>query len=156
MGYALLWIESLLVSLLATAAWLAWVARLRRRWRRVALGIALPLALLLFYVVVTAGAVVLWQQGMLGGAARLLPVALAALTFAFAVGSVWLLVRGLRRTAAAGWRLGKRAKALAAAALLWAFTFWILDLAARQQMEALRAEARFGDFGGPAAAGRSR
>ena len=25
MGYALLWIESLLVSLLATAAWLAWV-----------------------------------------------------------------------------------------------------------------------------------
>ena len=59
MGYVLLWIESLIVSLLLVATVLACVGRLHRRWLQTALWLPAPLLLLLFYTALTAGAAVL-------------------------------------------------------------------------------------------------
>ncbi len=78
---------------------------------------------------------------------------LLALTLSFAAGTVWLLVKGLRSAgvegqpaaapvaAAASWPRGKLAIALLAAVALYCMTWWNLDLAARQQLAALRVEA---------------
>ena len=49
MGYALLWIENLAVSLLLVATVLSCVGRLRRRWLRHALWMPVPVVLLLWY-----------------------------------------------------------------------------------------------------------
>ncbi len=74
--------------------------------------------------------------------------AMLALTISFAVGSLWLWLRGLRHvdnaptpTAAGDWPRGKLAIFLAIAIALHLMTFWNLDLAARQQLETLRVEA---------------
>ena len=121
------------------------------------LGFAVPLGLLLVFVGLTGGAAVLYEQGLFGQRHPMLaPLAFLTLTVLFAAGSARLLVRGLRRAeegaaAAAGWRRGKLATGLVAAAAVLAFTFWIMDLAARQQLLALRAEApRLGLIAGPA------
>jgi hypothetical protein len=73
--------------------------------------------------------------------------AMAILTTAYTLGTGWLLVRGLRRGASQGsiratdWPRGRLAVALLVAVALHLMTFWNLDLAARQQLAALRTEA---------------
>ncbi len=143
MGYFLLLLESLTVTLLLTATVLACVGRFHRRWLRLALGLPLPLALLIAYTALTVGAAYLQ---ILGVSDRWF-YPMLALTVAFLAGAIWLLVRGLRgvgderRAAAATWPRGKLAIALGVAAALHAMTFWNMDLAARQQLAALRTEA---------------
>ncbi len=144
MGYALLIVESLAWSLLLVALVLACAGRLRRRWLRLTLALPVPLVLLALHIALTAEVAAIqfayrvgsWFYPMLG------------LTIAVLAGTIWLMFRGLRRVdvhgtpcAAANWPRGKLAIALAAAATLYSMTFWNLDLAARQQLAALRDEA---------------
>ena len=144
MGYALLIVESLAWSLLLVAIVLACAGRLRRAWLRLMLALPVPLVLLALHVGLTAETAQLqfayhigsWFYPMLG------------LTIAVLAGTIWLMVRGLRRLeadgtpcAAANWPRGKLAIGLVAAVALYGMTFWNLDLAARQQLAALRVEA---------------
>jgi hypothetical protein len=147
MGYALLWIENLAVSLLLVATVFSFVGRLRRRWLRDVLWMPVPVVLFLWYaflVCVTAACAFLSHTTLPAtwfGAA-------VALAISFLVGAVWLKRRGLRRvddgtapTVAGSWPCGKLAIALGVAVALHLMTFWNLDLAVRQQAENLRAEA---------------
>jgi hypothetical protein len=146
MGYVLLWVENLGVLLLTVAVVTACVGRLRRRWLRhgllaiTSIAIFLPLLVLTLFwwsaVYQHQTWAVKWFDAML------------ALTISFAVGSLWLWIRGLRRidnapmpTAAGDWPRGKLAMFLAIAVALHLMTIWNLDLAARQQLETLRVEA---------------
>ena len=144
MGYALLLIESLAWSLLLVATVLACVGRLRRGWLRLALALPAPLVLLVIHVVLTAIAAHFQFVHRIGG--WFYPM--LALTICVLVGTVWLLIRGLRRAdvdpaacAAATWPRAKLAIALVAAVTLYGMTFWNLDSAARQQLAGLRVEA---------------
>jgi len=153
MGYALLWIENLAVSLLLMALVLACVGRLHRRWLRVVLWVPAPLVLLLGYAAQTVFTAFLqfrdpteffsfwpprvnWFWQML------------ALTLSFFAGVVWLSVFGLRRvdettmpTVAGGWPRGRLAIVLGVAVALHLMTFWNFDSTLRQQMTASQAEA---------------
>ena len=152
MGYALLWIENLIVLLLLMALIVACVGRLRRRWLRIVLWVPVPLVLLSGYALQTVFTAVLqfraetvydfwppkvhWFWQML------------ALTLAFFAGTLWLSIRGLRRvdatttpTVAAGWPRGRLAIVLGVAVALHLMTFWNLDSSLRQQMATARAEA---------------
>ena len=163
MGYALLWIENLAVSLLFVATVVAWLCRPGRRpgrpwiehWARpavAAIAVLLPMAV---YGVVTAG---LWRLShlKLGMTAMTVTVAvpnflffaLVALTILFAIGGVLVVLVGLRKQKddsalafASRWPRGKLAIALVAAVALNLMTFWNLDLGVRQRLEALQAEA---------------
>jgi hypothetical protein len=144
MGYFLLLIESLTVTLLLVATVLACAGRLHRRWLRLALWLPLTLALLLSYTALTVGAALL----QFSGASDRWFYPMLALTVAFLLGAVWLSVRGSRRVggephrvAAATWPRGKLAIALGVAAALHAMTIWNMDLAARQQLASLHTEA---------------
>jgi hypothetical protein len=144
MGYVLLLIESLTLTLLLVATVLACVARFRSRWLQICLMLVLTLAVLAIYTTLTIGAG--WLQ-FKGVSDRWFYPTLA-LTIAFLMGAVVLSARGLRRVgdespraAAAAWPRGKLAIALGVAAALHAMTIWNLDLAARQQLASLRAEA---------------
>ena len=147
MGYALLWIENLAVSLLLVATVFSCVGRFRRRWLRDALWMPVPVVLLLWYagLVYVATVFVFFTRNMLPVSWF---VAVVALAVSFIVGAVWLQRRGLRRfdeqtglTAAASWPRGKLAIALGVAVALHLMTYWNMDLAARQQAENLRGEA---------------
>jgi hypothetical protein len=144
MGYALLMIESLALSLLLVALVLACAGRLRLGWLRVALAVPVPLVLLVIHVALTGVAAQLQFGRGIGG--WFYPM--LALTIAVLVGVIWLMVRGLRGAdadgtacAAASWPRGKLAIGLVAAAALYSMTFWNLDLVARQQLAALRVES---------------
>lgn len=146
MGYVLLWVENLVVLLLTVAVVTACVGRLRRRrlrnglWAIASAAIFLPLA---FLTLVWWSMVFQHQTWAVKWF-----VAMLALTIAFAVGSLGLRIRGLRRvdnapmpTAAGNWPRGKLTMFLAVAVALHLMTIWNLDLAARQQLETLRVEA---------------
>ena len=144
MGYALLIIESLAWSLLLVALVLACAGRLRRGWLRLALALPVPIVLVVIHSAMTA--VAAKYQLAYGLGSWFYPMLL--LTIAVLAGSIWPLVRGLRRAevdgtacVAASWPRGKLAIALVAAVTLYGMTFWNLDLAARQQLAALRVEA---------------
>jgi hypothetical protein len=143
MGYALLMIESLVLSLLLVATVLACAGRLRRGWLRLALALPAPLILLVMHVTLTAIAAQLQFAYRIGG--WFYPM--LVLTICVFVGTVWLIFRGLRRAdvdgtaCAATWPRAKLAIALVAAVTLYGMTFWNLDLAARQQLAGLRVEA---------------
>jgi hypothetical protein len=142
MGYVLLMIESLAWSLLFVATVLACAGRLRRRWLRLALALPVPLALVLIHVGLTFFAGRLELGHGIGG--WFYPI--LALTAFFVAGTAWLLVKGLRQAdgegaASAAWPRGKLAMALSAAVALYCMTFWNLDMAARQQLAAIRVEA---------------
>lgn len=145
MGYALLWIENLTVSLLLLATVLACVGHLQWRWLRCAIWTVMVLAFTVFY-----GNLV-WLTGLFqfrtGFVATWFYPALS-LAVIVLLGMVWLSIVGFRRAdgmavpiAAGTWPRGKLALALGAALALHAMTFWNLDLAARQQLDALRTEA---------------
>ncbi len=143
MGYALLWVEDLAFWLLLIAWAIAVGVRFRRRWRGgmlMAIVFGVPLFL-------WGGVALLFGATDVGGrmgSALFLPV--ASLFGAIVVGGLVLLVLGLRRdqtkyVRAASW--SPRALALAALAALavHTMTFWNLDLAVRQRMDAMRIEA---------------
>ncbi len=146
MGYVLLWVENLTLWLLLTALLLACIGRVQRRWLRHTLWAPVWMVLFLPLALVT----VLWAGVVLQEQDWAIPwlSALLAWLAAFAVGSLWLWVRGLRRvaggpslTVAGSWPRGKLAVACIVIVALHLMTFWNLDLAARQQLEALRCEA---------------
>jgi hypothetical protein len=145
MGYILLWIESLAVSLLLVATLVACIGRLRRRWVQVALAILVALVPLAAYVGLTSLAGIMkFNVGMSG--TRFYPI--LTLTVLFAIGATRVLYRGLRRGAgqprrpvAGSWPRGKLAVGLGVAIALHLMTFWNLDLAARQWLAAHQAEA---------------
>jgi hypothetical protein len=147
MGYVLLWIENLAMSLLLVATVFSCVGRLRRRWLRDALWMPIPVLVLVWYAFLVYLATELTFFGH-----NLLPArwfgAVVALAVSFLVGVVWLRCRGLRRIdgeiglpLAATWPRGKLAIALGVALALHLMTYWNLDLAVRQQAENLRSEA---------------
>jgi hypothetical protein len=143
MGYALFIVESLAWTLLLVAITTACAGRIRRRWLRLSLVLAVPLLLTIVHVglSITAG---LFEFAY-GLGEWFYP--LLFLTLFFIAGAVWLLIKGLRRdetteaTVAAAWPRGKLAIGLAAAFALYCMTYWNLDLAARQQLAVLRVEA---------------
>jgi hypothetical protein len=147
MGYVLLWIENLAVSLLLVAMVFSCVGRLRRRWLRDALWMPIPVVFLLWYALLIYLATELTFFGH-----NVLPAnwfgAVVALAASFLVGIVWLRRRGLRRIddetklpMSATWPRGKLTIALGVAVALHLMTYWNLDLAVRQQAENLRSEA---------------
>jgi hypothetical protein len=145
MGYILLWIESLAVSLLLVATLVACISRLQRRWVQVLLSVLVVLLPLAAYTGLTVLAGVL-SFGIGLSVARFYPS--LVLTIFFAVGAGWILYRGLRREVeerrrpvAGNWPRGKLGIALGVAAALHVTTFWNLDLAARQWLAAQQAEA---------------
>ncbi len=142
MGFALLWIESLVASLLLVATVTACAGRVRRGWRQLALALPVPLVMILGHLAMVGS--VIYYQYRFPINACFYPI--ATLAVIILVGTVWLMVRGLRRddaggTVAAGWPRDKLAIALVAALALCCMTYWNLDLAARQQYAALRVEA---------------
>jgi hypothetical protein len=145
MGYALLWIENLIVAMLFAAVILADTGRLQRRWLRNAIWAIVAMAMLSIYVGLTIAAAWLeFREVTIGtwfNPAWTLAVGVL-------VGIVWLSIVGLRGveglsapTVAGTWPRGKLTVALAVALALHLMTFWNLDLAARQQLDALRTEA---------------
>lgn len=163
MGYALLWIENLAVSLLFVATAIAWLYRARRRPARTRLqrwsrSLMTALAVLLPVVVYAAALAGLWCLPSVTFGVMAMKLNLVARTALFAavgalllvslVGGLWILVAGLRRreddrtlVAASAWPGGKLAIALIVAAAMQTMTFWNLDLGIRQRLEVLRAEA---------------
>ncbi len=145
MGYVLLGIENLIVALLLLATAFALIGRLHRRWLRIALWMPLVLLLMLVYASAAALAATLNVKGVaIVGDFWGVPL----LSIAFFIGCIALMAWGLRRdtsesapTVAGRWPRGKLSIALAVAAVLNAMTFWNMDLAARQQLDALRGEA---------------
>ncbi|MGA2031856.1 MAG: hypothetical protein ABSG68_06350 [Thermoguttaceae bacterium] len=137
-AFSWLWI-ALVVAFAFGGAW----AVLRGPWLGAA-AILIALAPLAIYVVLALLAAMLHFRHMASGA--LFP-AMVMLTVAYGVGAVGVLVYGLRRQSepslvrAGTWPRGRLAVALLVAVALHLMTFWNLDLAARQQLATLRAEA---------------
>ena len=134
----LLWI-TVLVACAACAGWVL----LRERWLGAA---ALWIALVPLVIGAGLALVAAWihWQHVLSGA---LPAAIVMLTAAYSVGAAAVLVYGLRRqseptlTRAGTWPRGRLAAALLVVAALHLMTLWNLDLAARQQLATVQAEA---------------
>jgi hypothetical protein len=144
MGYVLLWIENLAVSLLLVATVIACVGRIRLRWLRLAIWFSVGLIVFLPYLVLTIATGIFkffhfYDVGFY-------PILLLMLSYL--VGTIWLVYIGLRTggaepgaVPAASWPRGKLALAFGVAVALHLMTFWNLDLEARQQLAALRTEA---------------
>lgn len=144
MGYVLLLIESLTLTLLLVATVLACTGRLARKWLRLGLSLTAVLAVWTAY----AGLALAAGYFYFTGVSDRWFYPMLALTIAFAVGAVWLMRSALRRAegelyrqAAATWPRGKLAIALGIAAALHAMTIWNMDVAARQQLGSLHVEA---------------
>jgi hypothetical protein len=144
MGHALIWVESLAVALLVPALVTACAARWPRRFGQ---GVV-PVLTTVLLVALAAG--LTWALGYFRFQAFLDSVPfwpVLAWTVLFAVGAVFLLVRGLRRRqdeavpAARSWPRGRLALALAVAVMLAGTTFTNLELAVKVQLAAVRAEA---------------
>ena len=142
MGYAMIWIEGLAAAGLLVATVTALVARLTRRWLQIvliAVAALFPLA---------AGVCFTIQMGMLirwmGPAWFYYGV---SWTILIAGGAVGVACLGLRRRraepvpAASAWPRGKLGLALAAVTVLFVMTFWNMDLAMQNRLEAVRSQA---------------
>src|SRR3972149_2960504 len=142
MGYLLLWIENLAVSLLFVAWVTAGVGRWQRRWLRAVVWLPVALVLLLIYLRLAhyTGASEFtgfsWFYYTLG------------LTVFFLLGVIFLCVVGLKRTpaverptVAARWPRAKLFAAWCVVLALHVITFQNLDYAVNQQLEALRSES---------------
>jgi len=145
MGYALLWLETLGASLLLVATLLACIGRLRWRWLRRTLGVAVALVPL----VALTGLTVL--AGLMQFAWRINDrwfYPLLCLTILYALGAAALFLRGLRResegvaVAAATWPQGRLAMALGVFIGLQMTTLWGIDMQVQQRLAGLRSEAR--------------
>jgi hypothetical protein len=137
-AFSWLWIT---VTVVCTVA-ITW-AVLRGPWLGAA-AVLIALAPLVIYAALALLAAVLHIKNVASGA--LFP-ALVMLTVAYGFGATAVLVYGLRRQSepalvrAGSWPRGRLAVALLVAAALHLMTFWNMDLAARQQLATLRAEA---------------
>ncbi|HEY4760029.1 MAG TPA: hypothetical protein VIH42_05555 [Thermoguttaceae bacterium] len=145
MGFVLIWIESLAVSLLIMAFVFALTGRIHRRWLRLIIWIPIATFIFLIYLALT----------ILTGALKFghLPDFMwfyftLSLMLTYAAGVICLSIAGQRKAsgessviASATWPLGKLAIASGVAAALHLMTFWNMDLEARQQLASLRAEA---------------
>lgn len=143
MGFMLLWFEHLLVGLALAAFGLALAARTRSTVLRWCLIFTLLVAPLLATVGLAVAETWLhWRlQVELGLRNAALVTALALIT-----GVTFIAARGLRRNEfgelpARSWPLSNLTLGLIVTGLLYSLTFWNLDLAARQRMDALRQEA---------------
>lgn len=144
MGFFLLWIENLAVSLLFMAVVFALAARFRRRWLRWIIWVPLGLFVFLIYLALTIVAVVLEYE--VPGFGWILPF--LTLLISYVIGIIGLAVSGSRPAsnepsikAAAVWPLGKLAIAFLVAVGLHLMTLWNMDLEAQRQMASLRVEA---------------
>jgi len=137
-AFSWLWIT---VTVVCTVA-ISW-ALLRGPWLGAA-AVLIALAPLVVYAALASVAAVLHFRNVASGA--LFP-AMVMLTVVYGFGAAWVLVHGLRRQTeptlvrAGTWPRGRLAVALLVAAALHLMTFWNMDLAARQQLATLRAEA---------------
>jgi hypothetical protein len=143
MPYVLLWVESLAASLLLVTTVWACVARMRRAWAKGLLLAFSVLAPLTVYLVAAGAAGFVFSRygGLMVGF-----FATLGLLGCFLAGVVWIARRARRdggdgRPAGASWPRGRLAAALAGVAMLHAMTLWNLDLACRQRLAALRADA---------------
>lgn len=142
MGYAMMWIEGLAAAGLLVATITALVARLTRRWLQIvliAVAALFPLAVGVWFTAVM-GMVIRWMgptwfyYGL-------------SWTILVAGGAVGVACLGLRRRgaepvpAASAWPRGKLAVALAAVAVLFVMTFWNMDLAMQNRLEAVCSQA---------------
>jgi hypothetical protein len=148
MGYVLLWIENLTVSLLFVALVLACAGRVRRRWLRLAIWAPALFSLMLGYAYLTIYVVILHIQSSFRAPLENWLLPLLVLTLSFILGALWLRVCGFRKcdedaisTVAGTWPRGKLLVAFGVAVALHLMTFWNMDLAVRQQLETLRGEA---------------
>jgi hypothetical protein len=144
MGHALIWIE----SLAATLVFVALVTAVAAHWQRLGrwtVPIVVAVGLVAFAVAATVFICLLHLRVDNHPISN--PQSFAALgwTSILAVGSVILLVKGLRRTelvpAARAWPRSKLAVAFGALVVVTAITFSNMDLAVKIQLAALRAEA---------------
>lgn len=144
MGFLLLWTEDLTLWLLVAALTLALASRIRRRlvrWGILLLGIGVPVAAI-WGVTLLLGALEAQPNLQIG---LMLPMLMLLLSLL--VGETGLLIWGLRRRGdapphARNWSPGMLSLMAAGAFLAHLVTFSTLDLAVRQQMDVLRAEAR--------------
>ena len=141
MGYFILWIENLAVSLLLVALLAACVVRLRAKWTRrllASLAFLLPLLGFLFVTMVDAA---IERNHRLGWFWPL-----AALTLAYAAGGLAICWRALRRAEPAGpaagasWSRSRLAVALAAVVALAGMTFMNIDASVKQNLAQVRTE----------------
>jgi len=145
MAYVLMWLEALAFSLLLPATVMAWTGRFRRvGLGRAAVAGASALPLLIVGLLTIVCGYVRFAHNV----APSLFFPLLALTVAYMVGITWLHRSGRRaaagadgRPASASWPAGRLAVATGVAAVLGVMTFSNADLAARQQLAVLRAEA---------------
>jgi hypothetical protein len=144
-GYVLLWFENLAVALLLLATVLACLGRWQWKRTRVALAVVFALVILVPYAGL-AGLVGYLKFAL--GLTSFWFYPLLALTASFFVGAGWILIAGLRRGEAglsgpqsAAWPRGRLAIALGVVLALHLMTVWNLDLAMRQRLGTLRAEA---------------
>ena len=145
MGYILLCVENLAVSLLLLATLEACLGHWQRRRLRVIEVVLDALVVLALYLGLTC--LLGWLKFAMS-----LPISwfypLAALTVCYMVGVGWIMIAGWRQSEGglsgprcALWPRSRLAIALAVAAALHLMTFWNLDLAMWQRLETLRAEA---------------
>ncbi len=142
MGYILLAIEHLAVSLLLLTTLAACSAHLRRRRTAAIVAAAVLLTLILFGPFLAAATAARFVMNLVYH--HFIPV--LTLTLLFILGSVFVARAALRSEAdgePAGrqWPRLKLAAALATALLLELMTFWNLDLAVKNQIAAARLEA---------------
>lgn len=144
MGYVVLWIESLAVSLLLAALLVAAIGRLRGVWRRRVWGVLVLLPIFVTFALLTS------IDGLFESRKRVhtgLFWPLLSLTFAYLVGAAVISRRGLRiqamenMPAAVSWPRAKLALVLLAAVVLHIMTFANLDAAARQSLATVQTEA---------------
>ena len=142
MGYAMMWIEGLAAVGLLVATITALVARLTRRWLQIvliAMAALFPLAVGVCFTI-PMGMLIRWM----GPTWFYYGV---SWTILIAGGAVGVACLGLRRRgaepvpAASAWPRGKLAVALAAIAVLFVMTFWNMDLAMQNRLEAVCSQA---------------
>jgi hypothetical protein len=146
MGIALIWIESLAAALVLVALVTALAAHWGRfgRW---AVPIVVAVGLFAFAAAVTAFTCILHEQLDRHPVSNPQSLSAIAWTVLLGIGSVVLLVRGLRRDAtdaapaAHVWSRAKLAVAGGALIIVTAITFTNMDLAVKVRLAALRAEA---------------
>jgi hypothetical protein len=149
MGYCLLWIETLAVSLLFVAWLTACVARWRSKWLR-GLVWMLPTGLLflMYLVPITVIGVSIYYKPSPTVGLRLPGLyPLTALTLCFLVGIIVLRRKGFRRIegempamAASSWPRAKIFAGWLVAVALQSMTFWNLDLEACQKLAVIQTE----------------
>jgi hypothetical protein len=145
MGYVLLWIENLAVSLLLVATITAFTARLQHKWLRLSIWAALVILIFLAYLALTIITGII--QFRLQLAFNWFYPALMLLLF-YTSGVLRLKYAASKPSSddpsaafAAFWPRGKLAFALGVVIALHIMTFWNLNLEAQQQAAMLRSEA---------------